>query len=52
MGEGKGRYFRDLWIEFEEKQMYKAKVVTTPDKVAAPQYNEANLDAWQLVEHE
>ena len=32
--------------------MYKAKVVNRPDKVAAPQYNEANLDTWQPVEHE
>ncbi len=35
MGEGSGGYFRNLRLEFEEKQMYEEKVADVPDKVTA-----------------
>ena len=51
MGEGSGGYFRNLRLEFEEKQMYEEKVADVPEKVAA-QRNAPDLYTWQPVEHE
>ncbi|MGM9951314.1 MAG: HD family hydrolase [Lysinibacillus sp.] len=53
MGEESGRYFRDLWLEFEEKQTYEAKVANALDKLEAQQqHNEADIATWLPVEHE
>lgn len=46
MGEGSGRYSRNLWLEFEEEQMYEEKVANAPDKIAVQQHNEAAHDTW------
>ena len=53
LGDESGPYFRDLWLEFEEKQTYEAKVANALDKLEAQQqHNEADLATWLPVEHE
>ncbi|EPY03784.1 hypothetical protein PAALTS15_28621 [Paenibacillus alvei TS-15] len=48
-----GRDVYDLWIEFEHKQTYEAKVANALDKLEAQiQHNEADISTWIEIEYE
>ena len=48
-----GRDVYDLWIEFEHKQTYEAKVANALDKLEAQiQHNEAHISTWIEIEYE
>lgn len=42
----------DLWMEFEAKETYEAKVANALDKLEVKiQHNEADIDTWLPIEH-
>lgn len=48
-----GRDVYNLWIEFEHKQTYEAKVANALDKLEAQiQHNEADISTWIEIEYE
>lgn len=48
-----GRDVYDLWIEFEQKVTYEAKVANALDKLEAQiQHNEADISTWIEIEYE
>lgn len=47
-----GEELYDLWMEFEEKETYEAKVANALDKLEVKiQHNEAHIDTWLPIEH-
>ncbi|CAM4369573.1 HAD family hydrolase [Bacillus manliponensis] len=47
-----GEELYDLWMEFEEKETYEAKVANALDKLEVKiQHNEAHIDTWIPIEH-
>ncbi|MGF9966602.1 HD domain-containing protein [Bacillus rhizoplanae] len=47
-----GEELYDLWMEFEEKETYEAKVANALDKLEVKiQHNEADIDTWLPIEH-
>ncbi|MBC6974088.1 HD domain-containing protein [Bacillus sp. Xin] len=47
-----GNELYDLWMEFEEKETYEAKVANALDKLEVKiQHNEADIDTWLPIEH-
>lgn len=51
MGGETGQLFYDLWLEFEHKATYEAKVANALDKLEAQiQHNEADIDTWLPIE--
>lgn len=48
-----GKELQELWLEFEAKKTFEAKVANALDKLEAQlQHNEASIDAWLEVERE
>lgn len=48
-----GQEVYDLWMEFEEKQTFEAKVANALDKLEAQiQHNEADIETWLPIEHQ
>ena len=53
LGGEHGQAFYDLWMEFEHKETYEAKVVNALDKLEAQvQQNEADIRTWLPIEHQ
>jgi len=53
LGNDTGQQFYDLWLEFEHKKTYEAKVANALDKLEAQiQHNEAAIETWLPIEHE
>ncbi len=53
IGGDSGQEFYDLWIEFEQKETYEAKVANALDKLEAQiQQNEADIQTWLPIEHQ
>lgn len=47
-----GEELYDLWMEFEKKETYEAKVANALDKLEVKiQHNEAHIDTWLPIEH-
>ncbi|CDN35024.1 hydrolase [Streptococcus pneumoniae] len=47
-----GEELYDLWMEFEAKETYEAKVANALDKLEVKiQHNEADIDTWLPIEH-
>lgn len=52
LGNALGEELYNLWIEFEEKETYEAKVANALDKLEAQiQHNEADISTWIEIEH-
>ncbi|MEC0304400.1 HD domain-containing protein [Terribacillus saccharophilus] len=50
---GPGKELQALWLEFEAKETFEAKVANALDKLEAQlQHNEASIDTWLEVERE
>ncbi|WP_318250032.1 HD domain-containing protein [Terribacillus saccharophilus] len=48
-----GKELQELWLEFEAKKTFEAKVANALDKLEAQlQHNEASIDTWLEVERE
>lgn len=48
-----GKELKELWLEFEAKKTFEAKVANALDKLEAQlQHNEASIDTWLEVERE
>ncbi|QXE02750.1 HD family hydrolase [Terribacillus sp. DMT04] len=53
LDEAPGSDLRQLWLEFEAKETFEAKVANALDKLEAQlQHNEADMDTWLEVEKE
>lgn len=53
LGWKNGQEFYDLWMEFEKKETYEAKVAYALDKLEAQiQQNEADIRTWLPIEHQ
>ncbi|MBM7703487.1 HD domain-containing protein [Metabacillus iocasae] len=53
LGSELGTELYELWLEFEQKETYEAKVANALDKLEAQiQHNEADLSTWLEIEHE
>ncbi|SDL94884.1 HD domain-containing protein [Sediminibacillus halophilus] len=52
LGGDLGKDIQQLWLEFEDKSSYEAKVANALDKLEAQlQHNEAAIDTWLEVEY-
>ncbi|WP_246823304.1 HD domain-containing protein [Terribacillus saccharophilus] len=48
-----GKELQELWLEFEAKKTFEAKVANALDKLEAQlQHNEASIDTWLEIERE
>lgn len=48
-----GKELQELWLEFEAKETFEAKVANALDKLEAQlQHNEASIDTWLEIERE
>ncbi len=53
LGRNGGQQFYDVWMEFEQKETYEAKVAHALDKLEAQiQQNEADIRTWLPIEHQ
>lgn len=53
LGGSNGQEFYDVWMEFERKETYEAKVANALDKLEAQiQQNEADIRTWLPIEHQ
>ncbi|MGM9949225.1 MAG: HD domain-containing protein [Lysinibacillus sp.] len=53
LGGDSGQEFYDLWMEFEHRETYEAKVANALDKLEAQiQQNEADIRTWLPIEHQ
>ncbi|SDC80015.1 putative hydrolases of HD superfamily [Terribacillus halophilus] len=53
LAEGPGKELQALWLEFEAKETFEAKVANALDKLEAQlQHNEASMDTWLEIEKE
>ncbi|WP_053220295.1 HD domain-containing protein [Virgibacillus senegalensis] len=52
LGDELGIDIQELWLEFEAKSSYEARVANALDKLEAQlQHNEANIDTWLEIEY-
>ena len=53
LAEGPGNELQALWLEFEAKETFEAKIANALDKLEAQlQHNEASMDTWLEIEKE
>lgn len=53
LGGNGGQELYDIWMEFEQKETYEARIVYALDKLEAQiQQNEADIRTWLPIEHE
>lgn len=53
IGGESGKAFYNIWLEFERKATYEAKVATALDKLEAQiQQNESDIRTWLPIEHQ